>query len=239
MKRIPFEDVYNLRDLGGIPISKYLETKSHQFLRADALVNLTEEEKAYLKDYGVKVIIDLRNDGEVSKRPNILENDPNFKYFKLPFLNEANLNDKADNYQSGLASKTLLGIYHDIIDHHQDQIKEFFKIVIKYKDDGILYHCSAGKDRTGMISMLILMLASVNKLDIMADYEVSFTYLLPRLWMLKKVYPNLMMHIMEAKPEYISEMVDYINDKYEGIKNYLKVVGLTEEEIEILKHKIA
>lgn len=239
MRRILFNKTYNTRDLGSIPISLYQKTKSHQFIRSDALLSLNDEEINYLINYGVKVIVDLRNNDEIRKKPNCLQNHPCFTYFHLPFLNDDSMQEE-NKYakDGGLSKKDLLGIYHDIIDNYQVQIKEFFLIIENHINDGILFHCSAGKDRTGILTMFLLSIAGVNKLDIIADYEISFTYLLPRLEMLRKEHGELPMHIMESKREFMMDIMNYIEKNYGDIINYLLKIGINQHLINLIKTKI-
>lgn len=238
MRRILFKKTYNIRDLGDIPISLKKATKTHQFVRSDALVDLDKDEIKYLKEYGIKVIIDLRNQQEILKRPNILSGNQDFIYISLPFLNETKMEGQEDKPSNDLSKKNLTDIYLDIIENHKKELKAFFELVCKYSNNGILYHCSAGKDRTGIITTLILSLAGVGRLDILADYEVSFTYLLPRLKALQELHKDLPMHIMESKREGMDELLNYINNKYSGAEQYLLSIGLEDKQLEIIKKKI-
>ncbi len=236
MKRIPFKNVYNFRDLGGIPISLTSWIKEKEFYRSDALLDLSSEEIIYMKDLGIKTIIDLRSHNETSKKPNILMNNQDFNYYHIPFLDRNKATDVKQNTK--FQDNNLFDVYKEIITNHQYEIKCVFDCILNNLNVAIVYHCSAGKDRTGIISVLLLMLANVNPLDIIADYEVSFTYLLPRLYELKKNHPNIPMNMMETKNEYIEYIIDYINNEQNGIINFLLNIGLTNEEIERIKNKL-
>lgn len=240
MRRLPFTQNYNLRELGGIPISLTKEITYHQFLRADALLELTDKEIKFLKDYGIKVIIDLRNDLELMKKPNVLRDNKDFIYYSIPFLNETRMEEnKSQKPSQDLSERSLLDIYIEIFDDHKMQIKEFFNIILNHLEDGILFHCSAGKDRTGTLTALLLTIAGVDRLDILADYEVSYTFLLPRLRKLQSLFPNLPMHIMVSEADCLDNALNHIVREYCSIENYLlKEIGLTAEEIKKIKTKL-
>jgi protein-tyrosine phosphatase len=235
MKRIKFEKTFNLRDLGGIPLTLNTETISHKLLRSDALIELSEIEKDYLFEYGVRVIIDVRNDRERETRPNVLKDDLRFIYLEIPILNKIKMEDKKDERPSAeLNEKTLEDIYLDILDNYQKDLTKVFQAFLKYKDTCILFHCSAGKDRTGIISALLLLLNGVSLYDVIADYEISYALLLPRMYKLLETYPDLKMHIMQSKPKIIQYAIKYLLNKYGSIINYFKVLGFNEMEIKEL-----
>lgn len=237
MRRLPLSETYNLRDLGDFPINLNQSTKSHQFLRSDALEKVTDSEMKYLSEYGLKLIIDLRNDSEVLKHPDSICHFSEFVYERVPLLNKIKMKDQDNQMAKDLYSRSLNEIYLDII-HSYDEIRTIFNLFKEYQNHCILFHCSAGKDRTGIITFLLLKLAGVSDLDIIADYEVSFTYLLPRTMKLKERFPEMKMHIMESNREVMITFMEYFYQTFGTVEEYLKKIGIDKNIQNIIKNKL-
>jgi len=229
-RRILLENLHNLRDLGGIPISLNRSTKYKVFLRSDALTNVTKKERDFLYKYGVRNVIDLRSTHEVLKHKSPIEGDLRFKYFSIPLLDRHIGKVKDDNLN-------MNKMYINIVDEYKEEIKNILSLLINFKGAS-LYYCAAGKDRTGIISAIILLVNHVNILDVLADYEISSTYLTKRTEHLKNLYPDINMHLMESKKESLLFIIEYINNKYGSLNNYLLSIGLTNKDILKLANKL-
>ncbi len=231
MKRLPLKSVYNARELGGYYTDEGKMTQYKRFLRSDAFCSIADEDKKYLIEHGVRVVIDLRDSFETKKKPNSFENVEGVTYYNIQLRGSENLSPDPSNID-------MLQGYYDMINSSAN-IATIFKTIAKEADNGIIaFHCTAGKDRAGLIAALLLMIAGVDKLDIMANYQVSHTYITPIIEELFKIYPNYPQHVMLSKPEWIGSIVDYINNECGGVNAYLLSKGVTEEEIKIIKDKL-
>ena len=231
MRRLLLPHLNNLRDLGDIPISHDKATKEKVLLRSDALIDLDAWEVEYLYDYGLRTIIDMRNDFEVTKRPCTIENDSRFNYVHIPILNREQKDEKASFDQP------LFDTYIDILTEFKDKVRDVLREITKHSDM-VLFNCSAGKDRTGIIAAIILLLNGVSIYDVLADYEISSTYLTPRTEYIRSLYPNMKMHVMLSLKETLEGTINYIYDNYGSIEDYLLFIGLGPYEISILSKKL-
>ena len=100
-----------------------------------------------------------------------------------------------------------------------------------------LFHCYAGKDRTGIIAALLLMLAGVAKEDIIADYEVSGTYYNRKIIQLSEGANASTQAHEGSEHETIDYFIAHIERKYGGAENYLLNAGSSDSEISALKNK--
>ena len=131
--------------------------------------------------------------------------------------------------------KDLGGVYIYMLESSKKQFKELFEIFLKYPYDCILFHCSAGKDRTGVTAALLLDLIGCHEYDIVKDYSESYENN-------KEINQGLleMMNNEEAKqylkssPRYIMEFLSYLRDHYGSAKEYLIDIGLTYEQVDQL-----
>jgi len=113
------------------------------------------------------------------------------------------------------------------------------KIIADTKEDeGVLYHCTAGKDRTGVISAILLSLVGASQCDILADYQISYAYTIKLIRQLCKENPDFPAYIVEPRIEYMEKFLELFNEKYGSSEKYLLEIGLTDLEIEKLKKKL-
>lgn len=218
--RLPLKNVRNCRDLGGYPTPSG-STAFKRFVRSAELSNITPQETDVLIDYGIKTILDLRSPEEVKALPNPLSKDSRFNVLNYDLLPRTNAEETF--LQSHLSRMALDDLYIHILGMNA-RIGEVLRIIDLHDDGTVLFHCSAGKDRTGIIAMLLLSLAGVDDTDILSNYQVSFTYLDQSVEALKKVPANL----LDSKPEYMIRAMDYLRTNYGSIEAYLITCGVDE-----------
>lgn len=223
--RLPLEGAYNVRDLGGYAGEKNKIGKFKVFLRGNTLAQLSKKDSEFLKNYGVTDIIDLRSEDAISLKPDSI-NKEDFNYHIIPLLNmkfNENLVLEKENFNMGEGYKYIL--------ENKAAIKLIFETLAESK--GIsLFHCTAGKDRTGLVSMLILGVCGVSRKDIIANYEVSYTYV-PLVVDENVVNPSLVYSL----PEYIETAIDYIEKEFVTYYDYLKYCDISDDVIEKIKSK--
>lgn len=100
---------------------------------------------------------------------------------------------------------------------------------------GILFNCSAGKDRTGVIAFLILMLANCYVEDIVADYSLSYIYLKSDIDKKRKQNKNLSLHYGKSDADYMFKLISLFLTKYKDFNNYVKVNDLNLGYIQRIK----
>lgn len=225
MRRIPFKKVTNLRDLGGYPTKDNKQTKYNRILRSNLPINMEEKEINYLIENNIKTIIDLRSKKEIELNKNDLDRKE-FHYYNIPILGE-----KCPETEEKIPYQ-----YLRMIDDYKN-INKVLKTIAK-SQEGVLFNCTAGKDRTGIIAMLILLLVNVYEEDIIADYAISSIYLQEKIKLMKKNHPSMVHFIGESKMEYIKETLKLFHDKYNNIDNYMKTIGITKEQQEQIKRKL-
>ncbi|MFJ8066854.1 tyrosine-protein phosphatase [Psychrobacillus sp. NPDC096426] len=219
---------FNVRDLGGYPATGGKYTQWEKYFRSDSIHRLPLESQEALIGKGIGLIIDLRFPYE---GPYYFYKELGIKYVNIPLLDPANLKDKE--------STSLLDMYCDIIDLKQKSIYQIMQHIIAGQDKAILFHCASGKDRTGIISALLLDLAGVPHNIIAQNYALSAIYLQPLLKerrdRLIETYGIKDENILDCNPETMLEFLQYINKKYKNAEGYLKETGIDDWEIELVK----
>ena len=207
-------------------------SKAHKYIRASAPTYATKKDIADLKAYGVKVVIDLRSDFEKECQKNPFKDDPDIDFYEVNLFDSSTATIVPDEVKM---YKDLGGVYIYMLEGMKDKFKELFDIFVKYPYEGIMFHCSAGKDRTGVTSALLLDLIGCHEYDIVKDYSESYENNI-------EINENLseMMKDEEAKqylkssPRYMMELLDYLREHYGSAKEYLVEIGLKIDEIDQL-----
>lgn len=225
MRRIICRNIKNLRDLGGYMTQDNRITKFNSIYRSDVPTFLTESEFNYFKKNNLTTIIDLRCKEEILKKVNYFQ-DKDFDYHNITLKGE-NCPKREKDIPLG---------YMEIIDD-KDKIKLVFD-VIKNSHGGVFINCNSGKDRTGVICMLLLLIVKVPEKDIIADYQVSYTYLMDDIKKMREENPSLPKFLGSSKAEYMEKTLELFKNKYKTIENYMKLIGLTNKDVKIISNKI-
>lgn len=227
LRHIPLGEMNNLRDLGGYPAAEGRMTAWERLLRGDNPAGLSEADVAWLLERGITTVIDLRSAAELEQNPDQLSKTPGFRYFHAPMMD----GDRMPNLEEDVGRG-----YFEVLD--QMECAAAVLRLVAQAPGGVLFHCTAGKDRTGMTAALLLGLAGVSREDILADYQVSEIYLADIIRRIKTVVPDLAPFAGASKSEYLAGCLDLLEEKYGSISDYLRAIGLTEDELEALRRKV-
>ncbi|WP_430603512.1 protein-tyrosine phosphatase [Enterococcus sp. DIV0724b] len=171
--------ITNFRDLGGIKNKEGKMIKSKKLLRSGHLVNLDKKTQTTLiESFNLTRIIDFRREFEISESPDTPIED--VEYVNLDLLGKMNaknssLADFAKLKSIEAVDKHMLGVYEDLILNPgaQEGFTEFMAYILANKNGSTIFHCFAGKDRTGYASALLLLLLNVEKEEIYKDFLVT------------------------------------------------------------------
>lgn len=225
MRRIICENVQNLRDLGGYLTKENKVTKFGKVYRSDLPNNMKTSEINYLIQNGLTTVIDLRKEEELKRNPNCLNID------KIDYYNINLLGDKCPNEEQDIPKG-----YIEILGNKETMYQVFN--IIKEAKGSVLFNCTAGKDRTGVVAMLLLLLAQVPDDDIIADYQISYTYIREKIRKMHIDNPDLPAFLGNSKLEYMEETLKLFYSKYNNINSYFKYLGFNDEQIEQIKSKL-
>ena len=246
-RRLPLEGLDNARDLGGFCTSDGRMTKYHTFLRCEVPGSVTEGDIQFLLDYGVTLNIDLRGEIEHEKIPNLLMSCGKFHALKLPSFNPQVA--KGAGVEQEKPFVRWGEMYIGMCERSKPWIKEVVEAIAE-NDGAVIYNCTTGKDRTGIISAVLLGIAGVAKEDIIADYCVSEVYLREKyIYLFNKRPPLIMGDVKEGNegnlddpffstsPTNMRMLLDHLEQNYGGIPGYLKQAGISDETVNIIRER--
>jgi protein-tyrosine phosphatase len=171
-----FDGLLNVRDLGGLPTRSVATTPYRRVLRADAPTRASQRDRDALHALGVRVVVDLRTEAERTREPNALADDDRFIVHHVDLLGPviAAFRAGAGN-GDGVDPFDLRAQYEAIVRLARHEVASVLAIARDAVDDGVatLLHCTAGKDRTGVLSALLLAAAGVDADTIAEDYRLT------------------------------------------------------------------
>lgn len=241
----------NFRDIGGFKSSDGRVVKEGLFFRSANLVNLSKNDLQMLKDLNIKTIFDFRDESEILSSPSdIVEN---INYIRIPAMPQLKSNiaqlgsikEMMENmFDKNNAFELLKEAYYNL-PVNNPAYKELVKLMQNDSNLPILMHCTAGKDRTGVGSAIILMILGVNRSSIVEDYlksnqsaKDSINEILSVQPELKNVPKDKLKYIFGVNETYINEVFKRIDTDFDSTEDYLlKEFNLTKDDIKNLQSK--
>lgn len=166
-RALAWDACLNARDLGGIATRDGRRVRRGALIRSDQLCRLDDRGRAAFLGYGVRTVIDLRTPAEVAKDPDPPWHEHGVDYLLIPQQDEQ-LWRELDGIAITRAERDAAAI-----DRRSDRIVAMMRAVASAAPGGVLIHCLAGKDRTGIAVALLLALVGVDDEHIAADYSLS------------------------------------------------------------------
>jgi len=205
-------------------------------VRSDNLAHLTPIGREAMVAYGVTEVIDLRTDAELQRAPNPCADNAGPTYHHLPLID--------DSMMVGLGEASgMFERYLWMLDGRPEAFRPIFETVAA-AEGGVVFHCFAGKDRTGLVAALLLSVAGVPDGAIAADFAETDAQLALRYqeW-LAAAAPERRSEMREelsCPPDRILGVLDHLNHRWGGVQGYMEAaVGLSPESIDQLSAKLA
>ena len=174
--------------------TRFLPVGDRRFVRSDAPLNLTNDEVCWLLENGITTLVDLRSTEETLLRPCPLSLHPAFRYHHLPVTGGGN---------TPRSRAHLHETYRNMVDGRMARILD----VILAAPKGVLYFCTAGKDRTGVVSALLLKKLGADEETIVQDYMRSKENLMDMLLSYAKSHPEVDPDIIIPREENILQLM--------------------------------
>ena len=260
--------IVNLRDLGGYEVEGGFRVKTGKLIRSAHLADATDADIAYLESLPTSLVVDFRTEVDLKGKANRVV--PGAKYVNLPV--DASGNAAANASEEEIKKVTgrkkfevkkviMFAAFNDkakaiaremyptlLFDPDcQRQFAKFFRLVLDTADGAILYHCTQGKDRTGIASALLLAALGASRDTIVADFDATNKVYEKdvrkysrrvRFWGGKEEEIAVVKAFLGANTENFINALDAIDLQYGTIESYLKgPMNLTDEDLRILRER--
>lgn len=216
----------NTRDLGGYRTKNGTFTKEEVLLRSDVQNYPSEEDYNYLKKHGITTIIDMRGAQDVARKPSGFAGKEGFEYYNFQIHEGSGMPESMEAVPKS---------YMDIAS--AKAMPEVFRC-IAHAQSSVMFNCTAGKDRTGVVSAILLLHAGVSDKDIVDNYVLTKEYGRERLELVHKNFPDVDMNIVTPCEMFMEEFLRLFRDKYGDTKKYFRSMGLSDGEVQMLRSKL-
>lgn len=215
---IAAEGTYNVRDLGGLEIGPGRTVKRAVVFRSDDLSGLSARGKAALEERGIRTVVDFRGDDEVRLAPDRLP-DTVQRTVRLP-IEPGNVLELT-RLTCETAPEMMCELYRVLARDAQEMYWEFFRLLSNPENSPLLFHCSAGKDRTGFAAALFLLSLGAPRETVRQDYLLSAR-------LVREKYRSAIeaderfASIYTVRPEYLAAAFEVIDREFGGTEHYLR-----------------
>ena len=244
-RKVNLQGAVNFRDMGGYATTDGQHVKWGSVYRSADISALTDADLAVLKSRNISYDVDLRGHQEANQQPDRL--NANTDYILCPAGSDSlGTWMKSIGKLKGNQGDSLMLDFYSKTQYFTDRYKPFFeKLLVVPAGQSLVFHCTAGKDRTGIAAALFLYALGVPMETIMSDYEATNYYrkadsqksinAMVGFMHMDKDVANAM---MAAKRAYLQGSFDAIIKKYGSVDSFLKnQIGLNDAKIKLLKAK--
>jgi protein-tyrosine phosphatase len=249
-RRLPFEGAFNFRDLGGYRTRDGARIRWGQLFRSDSLARLTKADLAYLRRMHLRLVCDLRTANEVKRSPNLFPDSESVAHIRLA-MRQGRL-DPIDAYErlqqgdaSWLSEDYMLQGYRWNSEKYAAAWKRFFHLLIEPGNRPAVFHCTAGKDRTGVGAALLMLALGVPEEAVIADYGASDGHLAPVMDTVRETIQSYGISLQDvqpwltAPPSRILAFLELLHQAYGSPLEYLRRrVKLTDDFLEQLRTQL-
>lgn len=168
-----------------------------RYIRSDFPENLSDEEIRWLLDHNITIIVDLRSEEEAVRKPCGLKEENGFRYVHLPVTGGGDTPKSLEH---------LHEVYRQMVDEKMEEIID----TIMNADSNVMYFCTAGKDRTGVVSAIILKRLGFDDEVIIDDYMESGDNLMDMLTDYVRVHPEVDLEIIVPHRENMERLLEQL-----------------------------
>ena len=237
---VPLEGTLNFRDLGGYAAADGRHVRWGRIFRSDALGTLTDADLTYLEHLGVRLICDFRDDLENQRAPSRVPDHPDLRIERFPIGAGGDTNNVSADRKDGLTDLVLAGQMQEV---SPEMLGDFYVAMLESRSEPIVavldrvadpanhplvFHCTAGKDRTGVLAAMLLSVLGVDRETILDDYELTDRYRTPH--RLAEVGPKLaakgvdidkVRALFSAQRQVLARTLDILDERYRSVPEFL------------------
>lgn len=246
---IPLKCQKNMRSLEGYRMKDGRVIRKGLY-RSGNLTHMQEEDKAILRELGIRDIVDFRSSEEVEEDPT-----PSLPFLRNHHISALHTVDGLENFYFFMllkphsTSEDIMNVSSFVRDgyqtlpFHNEAFQKVFDLMLA-SEDAILFHCSSGKDRTGVMAALILKLLGASEETIYEDYMVSNDYIMKQTkehlqaqHYSRDAYETAL-YVCTVHPEFLQQSFDAILMKYDNFMTFFEQeYHLTKEKIKFIQNK--
>jgi len=240
-RHVDLEAVHNFRDLGGYETADGRRVRWGRVFRADGLYRLTNDDVVRLSPLGLRTVIDLRTADELVERGTFPLDLHPVEFHHLSIIDRTWDVDEAEEWGDDQAG-FLRSKYHSMLRQGGDKVGDALRIISGADNCPVVFHCAAGKDRTGLVAGMLLAGLGVDDATIAADFALSAAAgARTRAWAVDKSpelterFATMPEVFYAAHPESITGLLDVLRDAHGTIRAFCRTIGVDESHWDALE----
>jgi protein tyrosine/serine phosphatase len=237
-RHIELDGAVNFRDLGGYPAADGRQVRWRTLFRADGLSNLSDRDRGIVRQLGVATVIDLRTPVELERGRFPVEDIP------VDFRNLPLLSTIPDPTRFEIVPGLLATSYQEMAREASDQIATVLTLLAHQASHPVIIHCTAGKDRTGVMVAVLLGLLGVPDAIVVTDYALSARAMDRLRQKLVATHPeakdviNAADAMFSAAPENMASLLAALRSEYGTIEAYAESAGAGPDVVKGLREHL-
>ena len=244
-RTVAFDASHNFRDLGGYPLADGRTTAWGMLYRADGLQRLTDSDHIRFAELGLHTVLDLRTIEELRERGQLsVERHDGVNFVHLPIVDSTWRGEQTPHFDHD--ADFLRWAYREMLRQGSTRFADAIRLLAQPDVLPAVFHCAAGKDRTGLLAALILGSIGVSRDVILADYALTEPGMARMLAWARTEFPEMAESMattpsafLAALPEALDTVLDEVCEQHGTIRAFVLSLGVTEAEIGALADAIA
>ena len=250
IRHLPFSGTRNFRDLGGYETTDGRTVRWGVLYRSDALHRLTQSGLRHLASLRLHRVVDFRSQREREQEPDKLPGELVSRVVGIPILDHSteSVQESRDEFVKKLkqldSARSMIVTNVELVRRFTPEFKQFIHLLLSSNGHPILFHCAAGKDRTGFAAAILLRILGAPPHVVMDDYLLTNRYFLSRFrwslmilrWIRGRQFFEAVRGFMIADATYLNAAFEAIDIQYGSFENYVRDgLGITSEAGDQLK----
>lgn len=240
---VRLDAVHNFRDIGGYPTADGRTTRWGKLFRADGLYRLTPADIEVIRGLGLRTVIDLRTAAELEERGTFPVQHHPVQFHHVSVITNTWTADDAEGEHD--EADFLERAYLSILDEGEERLAE---ALVKLAEPGALpavFHCAAGKDRTGLLAMMVLGCLEVLPEYIVADYAMTAAGMQRMRDWARREQPELFERLSSGPvifsssvPEAMRRMIAHVSEWHGSIPGFVRALGVPDDVVQHLRAEL-
>ncbi|MEO7430048.1 MAG: tyrosine-protein phosphatase [Acidimicrobiales bacterium] len=237
-RTISFRLVFNVRDLGGLRTDDGRAVRRGRLFRGDGVHRLSGDDLEAARSLGLRTVIDLRTAGEIGRSGRFPVEEHPLEWHSLPMIRRIWSDDEL--VATTGAADFLRDRYVDMLTDGAESLAEIVGLVAEGQP--ALFHCAAGKDRTGVVAAVLLGLCDVTREEIVADYHATAGAMAAFVDWLTLEYPDALDAMTSQPPEYLEApaeamagFLDAVDERYGSMHGLAEHLGVSDDTVARLR----
>lgn len=254
LRKLPFNKAHNFRDLGGYLTEDGRSLKWGKLYRSDKLSRLTDDDQRFLERLGIRKVVDFRSDEEREESPHSLLDQTQIIVRPMPVSVDAAQVEQISRHlmqqdaTPDEMARYLIEANREMVERFTGVFRDWLGMLMEDEHYPMVFHCTAGKDRTGFAAAMIMTALGVPRNTVMEDYLATNHFTQNRIEQAVRYLGEHSMHQVNAdvvrtlfgvQARFLEEAFIAIEEHYQTVDKYLEIgLGLGAPEIAELQRQL-